>query len=84
MILLWDLVDCAKPGEEIEVTGIYMNNFDISLNISQGFPVFKTVIEANCITKKSDEYSSFRLTEEDQREIRNLGRDGRIGKRVFN
>ncbi|KAI3409716.1 DNA replication licensing factor MCM2 [Psidium guajava] len=32
VILLNDLIDCARPGEEIEVTGIYTNNFDLSLN----------------------------------------------------
>ncbi|PON91754.1 DNA replication licensing factor Mcm [Trema orientale] len=30
VILLNDLIDCARPGEEIEVTGIYTNNFDVS------------------------------------------------------
>ncbi|KAI4373740.1 hypothetical protein MLD38_011826 [Melastoma candidum] len=32
VILLNDLIDCARPGEEIETTGIYTNNFDLSLN----------------------------------------------------
>ena len=83
VILLWDLVDCAKPGEEIEVTGIYYNNFDISLNVSNGFPVFKTIIEANHIFKKNDIYSGFRLSEEDQKEIKMLARDDRIRKRLI-
>lgn len=82
VILLWDLVDCARPGEEIEVTGTYLNNFDVSLNVANGFPVFKTIIEANYIGKKADENSSFRLSEEDQREIELLARDERIRKRV--
>jgi len=45
--LLWDLIDSAKPGEEVEITGIYRNSFDAGLNMKNGFPVFKTVIEAN-------------------------------------
>ena len=83
MILLWDLVDCARPGEEIEVTGVYINNFDVSLNVANGFPVFKTIIEANHISKKADQYVSFQLSEEDQREIRALASDDRIHKRII-
>ncbi|KAL5506953.1 MCM2 [Sanghuangporus vaninii] len=82
VILLWDLIDSAKPGEEVEVTGIYRNNFDASLNSKNGFPVFSTVIEANHINKKEDLFAAFRLTEEDEREIRALARDERIRKRI--
>ncbi|KAJ3405172.1 MCM DNA helicase complex subunit, partial [Chytridiales sp. JEL 0842] len=42
VILLWDLVDGVRPGEEVEITGIYRNNFDIGLNSKNGFPVFAT------------------------------------------
>jgi DNA replication licensing factor MCM2 len=57
VILLADMIDCASPGEEIEVIGIYRNNFDAALNTKNGFPVFATIIEANC-TFSSD----FRMT----------------------
>ncbi|THH19967.1 hypothetical protein EW146_g1327 [Bondarzewia mesenterica] len=83
VILLWDLIDSAKPGEEVEVTGIYRNNFDASLNSKNGFPVFSTVIEANHINKKEDLFAAFRLTEEDEKEIRSLARDERIRKRII-
>ena len=64
------------------MTGIYRNNFDTSLNIKNGFPVFSTVLEANHIHKKEDQYAAFRLTEEDEKQIRALARDERIGKRI--
>ncbi|KXN85371.1 DNA replication licensing factor mcm2, partial [Leucoagaricus sp. SymC.cos] len=83
VILLWDLIDSAKPGEEIEVTGVYRNNFDAALNAKNGFPVFSTIIEANHINKKEDLFAAFKLTEEDEREIRNLARDERIRKRII-
>ncbi|KAI0812657.1 MCM-domain-containing protein [Irpex lacteus] len=83
VVLLWDLIDSAKPGEEIEVTGIYRNNFDASLNAKNGFPVFSTIIEANHINKKEDQFAAFRLTEEDEKEIRALARDDRIRKRII-
>ncbi|KAG9038672.1 MCM DNA helicase complex subunit [Tulasnella sp. JGI-2019a] len=82
VILLWDLIDTAKPGEEVEVTGIYRNNFDASLNSKNGFPVFSTIIEANHLNKKEDSFAAFRLTPEDERLIRQMARDDRIRKRI--
>lgn len=73
VILLSDLVDIAKPGEEIEVTGIYKNNYDGNLNVKTGFPVFATIIEANSITKKEISNSNVNnFTEEEEREFRKL------------
>ncbi|KAG6891463.1 MCM DNA helicase complex subunit [Termitomyces sp. T32_za158] len=83
VILLWDLIDSAKPGEEVEITGVYRNNFDASLNSKNGFPVFSTIIEANHVNKKEDLFAAFRLSEEDEKEIRNLARDERIRKRII-
>ncbi|CCA73696.1 probable DNA replication licensing factor (nimQ) [Serendipita indica DSM 11827] len=83
VILLWDLIDSAKPGEEVEVTGIYRNNFDASLNTKNGFPVFSTIIEANYISRNSNPSLALTLSEADEKEIRQLGRDPRIAKRIF-
>ena len=84
IIVLNDLIDMAKPGDEIEVTGIYTNNFEASLNTrSQGFPVFTTYIEANHIKRTTDLYSSENLTDEDRADIRNLSRDPKIVKRIM-
>ncbi|KAI6021300.1 MCM-domain-containing protein [Pisolithus microcarpus] len=55
VILLWDLIDSAKPGEEI----------------------------ANHINKKEDLFAAFRLTEEDEKDIRAVARDERIRKRII-
>ncbi|KAL2635726.1 hypothetical protein R1flu_007205 [Riccia fluitans] len=83
IILLDDLIDCARPGEEIEVTGIYTNNFDLALNTKNGFPVFATMIEANHISKKQDLFSAYKLTEEDKADIIALSKDPRIGQRII-
>ncbi|EMR11584.1 DNA replication licensing factor mcm2 [Pneumocystis murina B123] len=83
VILLWDLIDSAKPGEEIEVTGIYKNNFEASLNVKNGFPVFATVIEANHISKTYDQFAAFRLTEEDEKAIRQLSKTENIDKKII-
>ena len=84
IILLWDLIDKAKPGEEIEVTGIYRNNYDAQLNNRNGFPVFATILEANNVVKSHDQLAGFRMTEEDEHEIRKLARDPQIVDRIVN
>ena len=84
VILLWDLIDRAKPGEEIEVTGIYRNNYDAQLNNRNGFPVFATILEANNVVKSHDQLAGFRMTEEDEQEIRKLSRDPNIVHRIIN
>ncbi|PVH99053.1 MCM-domain-containing protein [Periconia macrospinosa] len=84
VILLWDLIDTAKPGEEIEVTGVYRNNYDAALNNKNGFPVFATIIEANYIVKSHDQLAGFRLTEQDEAAIRNLAKDPKIVEKIIN
>lgn len=83
VICLWDLIDQAKPGEEIEVIGIYRNNFDASLSTKNGFPVFATIIEANFINKKENMFAAYRLTEDDTKQILAMGKDKRIGKKIM-
>ncbi|RPB12261.1 MCM-domain-containing protein [Morchella conica CCBAS932] len=83
VILLWDLIDSAKPGEEVEVTGIYRNNYDVQLNQKNGFPVFATVLEANNVVKSHDELAGFRLTEEDEKAIRTLARDENVVNKII-
>jgi DNA replication licensing factor MCM2 len=67
VVLLGDLIDCCRPGEQVEVTGVYKNSFDVSLNTKNGFPVFATLIDANHVAKKEDIYSPghvlFRVSE---------------------
>lgn len=66
-----------------ELTGVYTNNYDGSLNTANGFPVFATVIEANYISKKDDKMAVASLTDEDIRAIHHLSKDERIGERVI-
>lgn len=62
---------------------MYRNNFDVSLNTKNGFPVFATVIEANYIRKKEDLFATFRLTEDDQRTIRQMAKDPAITRKII-
>lgn len=84
VILLGDLCDSCRPGDEIDLTGIYTNSYDGSLNIATGFPVFSTVIMANNIVRKQDWTSiSQTLSDVDVRQIVNLSKDPNIVERII-
>ncbi|KAJ1508800.1 MCM DNA helicase complex subunit [Coelomomyces lativittatus] len=83
VILLWDLIDAARPGEEIEVIGVYRHNFDMSLNTKHGFPVFSTILEANHLCKKDDEFAALRLTQDDVQKIKKLSKDPNLGRKLI-
>lgn len=89
VILLSDLVDVAKPGEDIEVTGVYKNNYDGNLNAKNGFPVFATILEANSIRRKESRafMGSNNLTdmwtEEEIREFRKLSHERGIIDKII-
>jgi DNA replication licensing factor MCM2 len=61
-ILLGDLCDTCKPGDEIELTGVYTHNYESSLNTKNGFPIFATVIMANHVLVKDDRNAAKNLT----------------------
>ena len=73
--------DIASPGSQ-ELTGIYHNNYDGSLNTANGFPVFATVILANHIAKKDNKLAIGELTDEDVKVIVGLSKDEQIGEKV--
>ncbi|KAK4535058.1 hypothetical protein CDCA_CDCA03G1083 [Cyanidium caldarium] len=77
-----DLVDVARPGDLVEVTGIYRHNFDASLNLRNGFPIFSTGILANYVRKLEDAQADVELTEDDEQAIRRLAAEPRIGERL--
>lgn len=83
VILLGDLCDSCRPGDEVDLTGVYTNSYDGALNISTGFPVFSTVIMANNVVKRQDWTSiSQTLTDYDIRQIVNLSKDPNIVERI--
>ena len=84
IILLHDLIDQARPGDEVEITGIYTNNFESSLNRANGFPVFSTYVEANHLSRKGDANAATNLTDEDKEEDSALSaRDPQIARRII-
>ena len=67
----------------MEVTGIYTNNYDGSLNTDNGFPVFATVIIANHILVKDSKQVVSSLTDEDIATIQRLSKEPRIAERII-
>jgi len=82
VILLGDLVDSARPGDEIEITGVYSHSYDGSLNTKNGFPVFSTVILANHVSNAMNRTEAIEITDDDIKAIKALAKDERIGDRV--
>jgi DNA replication licensing factor MCM2 len=84
VILVADLIDKARPGDEVAITGIYTNTPDPSLNLRDGFPVFRTVIEANHVERRADVLGSKILTAEDKKAILKLSKNPNIGQILIN
>merc|ERR1719158_476173 len=82
-ILMGDLCDICKPGDEIELTGVYSNSYDSSLNTKNGFPIFATVIVANHIVRNDEKGETDRMTDDDIKAITQLSKDERIGERII-
>ena len=83
VILTNDLVDTARPGDEVEISGIYKSKYDLSTNVKNSFPIFKTFLEANCI-KRLNDIDVEEITDEDKIEMRKLGKRPDIDKIIIN
>ncbi|KAG2372716.1 hypothetical protein C9374_009213 [Naegleria lovaniensis] len=81
VILTNDLIDCARPGEEVIVVGVFKQNYDAFLNVKQGFPVFATIIEANYVEKLFDKRNEA-ITKEDERKLQELARNPYIFEKL--
>ena len=75
------MIDAARPGEEVLITGVYENTYDVRLAGTNGFPVFSTVISANYI-EKLDATSTGEISEDDMNEIRKMSRNEKIGELI--
>ena len=83
VLLTNDLVDSVKPGDEVELTGVFISRFDHSMNVRYAFPVFHTYIEAVHL-KRLNEIEIGVLTDEDKIQIRQLSKDPNIASKIFN
>ena len=84
VVLLGDLIDCAKPGEKVLVTGIYSNRFEFGLNVKHGFPIFSTLIEANHVKLIEETGQNAEMTPDDLAEIKELSKKANIRQLICN
>jgi DNA replication licensing factor MCM2 len=83
VIVINDMVDTIRPGDKVEIGGIYISRFEISNNVRHRFPIFTTFIEANHIHRLNDLEVS-ELTDDDKIEIRKLAKNPQIANIIFN
>jgi DNA replication licensing factor MCM2 len=82
VILTDDLVDIARPGEEVIITGLYTHSTVGLSKDKNGFPVFNTIIEANSV-EKHNVAANLGLSEEDKRQVMELSQDPQIRERII-
>lgn len=81
VVLQGDLIDMARPGEELDVIGIFNSIQQQFKKDSNGAPTFSTVIEANCVIKKDSMNTG--LLAEDKQLIAKLSKDPQIRERII-
>lgn len=75
-----ELIDMCKPGDEVDVTGVY-KNVSIHTNKKTVYPVFNTqIICCGLVTKEIDST----ITEEDVREIKKMSQEEGILDKLVN
>jgi len=84
VVLLADLIDVARPGEEVEVTGVYVHSYETGISGRAGFPIFSTTIEANHVAKRTSAATrpSSRMNEEEKRHVLRFARDPNSDERI--
>lgn len=83
VVLTNDLIDRAKPGEEVDITGVYRNNFDPLLNSRQGFPVFTTVLHANNVSRRTADLGMLRLPDDERQRLVELSKHPNIRRKLI-
>jgi len=82
IILTGDQVDSIRPGDELQVTGIYRCLHDAATNARTCFPVFRTEIQSVHVHRKGD-VKMFNITDEQQRQILELAKSPNIKERII-
>ena len=85
VILLGDNIDIARPGDAVQIIGVYMNKYSLNLNIKQGFPVFNTIIEANSIKRMEEtEYDNDETKKDMEEAYRQLAKRPDLDQDIIN
>lgn len=82
VVLTGDLVDKVKPGESIEVCGVFKQKQDVGLNVRSSFPLCSTIVIASSVARVNDLVETD-VAEEDKDIIRSLAKDPKIRDRIL-
>ncbi|MCS7140404.1 MAG: minichromosome maintenance protein MCM [Candidatus Nezhaarchaeota archaeon] len=76
-----DLVDSARPGDRILISGIVTLKQESSLKLGK-LTTFTTYLEANYVEVSTKGYEDVEITPEDEREIREVAKDPDIVDKI--
>merc|ERR1719265_1051078 len=82
VILTGDMVDSVRPGDKMDLTGVYKCLYDAGTNARTCFPVYKTDLEAVHIKCKGD-VKEMSITDDIQAKIRELAASPNIRERFI-
>merc|ERR1719359_1044893 len=82
VILTGDMVDSVRPGDKMDLTGVYKCLYDAGTNARTCFPVYRTELEAVHIKCKGD-VKEMNITDDMQARIRELAASPNIRERFI-
>lgn len=82
VVLLGDLVDSVRPGDDLILSGILEARHDATVNAKFGFPVFSTWIVANYVQKRREKQIK-ELTDTDIQIIKKLSRNPMVREKII-
>merc|ERR1719446_1639447 len=82
VILTGDMVDTVRPGDKMNLTGVYKCLYDAGTNARTCFPVYRTELEAVHIKCKGD-VKEMNITDDMQAKIRELAASPNIRERFI-
>jgi len=82
VILTGDQVDSVRPGDEVQLTGIFRCHYDAGTNARTCFPVYRTEIEAIHLQVKGDVKLN-EITDDQQQHILELSRSPGVRERLI-
>jgi len=82
VVLTGDMVDTVRPGDELQLTGVYKCLYDAATNARTCFPVFKTEVQAVHVHRRGD-VKLIEITEDKQKDILELSEQPNIRERFI-
>lgn len=82
IILEGDIVDISRPGDLVKITGLLQTTPDFSRRGGK-LATFNVFIEANGVEVAEKEYEQLEISEEDEKQIKELAEDPYVHERII-